>query len=289
MTERLVREHREGIGIGGQFDEVVVCFMNTGCEHEATLEFVDRCDRHFGWGVVWLEAVIHHGERKGSTHRVVTFETASRDGEPFEEYVRKYGLPNPVSKGCSNRLKEDVLKSYLREIEWGAFGQYVNAVGIRADEADRMSAAHMAKNVIYPMITWGMTKRAVGTAMRDWPFDLGIPGDHYGNCTWCWKKSLRKHLTLMKESPEVFDFPAKLERLYADKTPGLAKADEDGITRMFRGHRTTEDLRRLAEETDFEPYRDDPFDHGAELPQLDWLDVGGGCGESCEVFADESN
>ena len=282
MTERLVREHREGHGIGGDFDEVVVCFMNTGCEHEETLRFVDRCDQHFGWNVVWLEAVVHHGERKGSTHRVVNFETASREGEPFEEYVKKYGLPNRVDPSCTRELKENAFRSFV-----GGFQSVTTAIGIRADEADRISAKAAERRVIYPMITWGMTKRAVGTAMRGWPFDLGIPGDHYGNCVWCWKKSLRKHLTLMKESPEVFDFPAKLERLYGDKTPDYAKADEDGITRMFRGHRTTEDLRRLAEETDFEPYRDDPADHGAALPQLDWLDVAGGCGESCEVFADE--
>ena len=36
--------------------DIAIIFANTGCEHENTLDFVNKCDKHFGWGVVWIEA-----------------------------------------------------------------------------------------------------------------------------------------------------------------------------------------------------------------------------------------
>ena len=37
--------------------DIAITFANTGSEHENTLKFVDQCDKHFGWNVVWVEAV----------------------------------------------------------------------------------------------------------------------------------------------------------------------------------------------------------------------------------------
>ena len=41
-----------------EYDFIFV-FANTGLEHEKTLEFVDKCDKHFGLNLVWVEAVVH--------------------------------------------------------------------------------------------------------------------------------------------------------------------------------------------------------------------------------------
>lgn len=73
MTKRLIDEFSH------KYD-FVVTFANTGMEHEKTLEFVNNCDKFFGFNTVWLEADVCHGERKGSQFKVVTFETAARGG-----------------------------------------------------------------------------------------------------------------------------------------------------------------------------------------------------------------
>ena len=80
-------------------------FANTGAENEETLVFIDRCSKFFGFPVVWLESEPIHIERKGTQHRVVDFKTASRDGEPFERVVKKYGTPNQAFPHCTRELK----------------------------------------------------------------------------------------------------------------------------------------------------------------------------------------
>lgn len=260
--------------------EIVIAFANTGCEHEKTLKFVDQCDKHFGWGVVWLEAVVNPEKGKGIRHKVMDFETASRKGEPFEQYIAKYGLPGPNHPHCSSRLKEDVLDSFRhRELGWER-NKYLTAIGIRADEADRMSAKAEEKGFIYPLVKWGYRKQDILRECASWPFDLDLKGEHYGNCVWCWKKSLRKLMTLAKEDPSVFDFPAKMERLYSQNSIG-----EDGKPRkMFRQYMSVEDIKNAAATRNFTLYYDQ---YQQELFGPDaFLDIGGGCGDSCEIGAD---
>jgi len=72
--------------------DFIVTFANTGLEDERTLDFVNNCDKYFGFNTVWLEADVKHGERKGTQFKVVTYESASRNGEPFEEVIKKYGI-----------------------------------------------------------------------------------------------------------------------------------------------------------------------------------------------------
>ena len=75
--------------------DIAIVFANTGCEHDNTLKFVDQCDKHFGWNVVWVEAVVNPEKGKGIRHKMVTFKTASRNGKPFQDYIKKEGLPGP--------------------------------------------------------------------------------------------------------------------------------------------------------------------------------------------------
>lgn len=240
--------------------EMVFGFANTGCEHEKTLWFVDRCDKEWGLGVVWLEAVTHHGERIGCTHKVVSFETASRNGEPFEDMIRKYGIPNKAYPHCTRELKANPMLSYAKSIGWET-GTFKFAVGIRADEPKRLSNI---ANRTYPLAhLFPTTKREVLEWWSKQAFDLGLP-EHQGNCRFCWKKSLRKHGLLARESPEVFQFPARMEKLY-----GIYGYNEDGKPRVFfRGNLSTENLIEACSA---------PLDN---LPDA----VGATCSESCEPF-----
>ena len=267
MLRRLIDKTRD--------TNVVVTFANTSQEDERTLEFVHKIDCEWGIGIVWLEAVVNPGRGNGTTHKVVSFDTADRSGAVFESVIAKYGIPNKGFPGaCTRELKLRAITSYLRSIGWGP-GTYDTAIGIRADEFDRMDSMASEKRFIYPLIADGITKDDVLAWWRTQPFDLGIP-EHFGNCRWCWKKSLRKHLTLVKECPEAFDFPRRMEAQYAHAGSGT------GPRTFFRNYMTVDDLFDLAQHP-FDSFRD----KNVPVQPPSALDIpGGGCGESCEIYAD---
>lgn len=264
MTQLLLREWRE------RYDKILVGFANTGQEAEQTLEFVDRCEKHFAFECAWIEAKINpdKGPGKGTRHKVTSFADAAREGEPFEAFIAKYGIPGPSHPQCSKELKVRPLASWLlREHGWKQ-GTYDEAIGIRADEAHRQRAVK-GRKLVYPLAEgeFACTKEDINRFWAAQPFRLELRG-YQGNCKWCWKKTLRKHLTIIEENPEWFDFPEAMERKYGTG---------DNPRRFFRQHRTVSDLRLLAVTTDFTAATDDKLlglDEGAE----------DGCQESCDAF-----
>jgi hypothetical protein len=273
-----------------RYDQIVVVFANTGEEWEATLEFVRNCDEQLGFGTVWVEAVQHHGERVAPTHRVVSFETASRNGAPFEDAIRKYGIPNTKFKDCTRNLKTRPIESYLRSIGW-TLGTYDLAIGIRADEIDRLSVNAAERRIVYPLVTdQHVTKKMINKWWRQQAFRLELKG-YQGNCKWCWKKSFRKHFTIISETPEAYDFPRRMEAKYGKVGPEFrhdpatrrAPISSDYRRTFFRGNMSTTGLFAAYEQRRerFVPAGDDNRRYDT------FLDVGGGCEESCEVFSDE--
>jgi hypothetical protein len=257
MTYRLLRNLPAGV-------EVIVCFANTGQEDERTLQFINKCDQAFGFNTVWIEADISPQKGDGGKVRVVSFQTASRDGTPFEKGIAKHGVPNRNFPWCSKDLKARPIHRYLRMVGWGS-GTYQTAIGIRCDEIDRMAVdAHKSKK-IYPLVKWGVDKKHILHWWKQQEFDLELP-EHYGNCLWCWKKSLKKHLTLAVERPGCFTFPATMEVLYHDAGPG----ERDRPRRFFRGNRSALDLLEMSRQ---------PFQQFVDLN----FDDSNGCSESCEV------
>ncbi len=256
------------------YDDIVAVFANTGQEHPATLDFVNYVDKAFNLNLVWVEAVVNHGVRKSCSHKVVTYETATRDGSLFEEVVRKYGLPNRAYPHCTRSLKLDPITSYVRSLGW-VKGSYVTAIGIRMDEIDRMSAHAERDGIIYPLIMYRpMRKVDINAFWRDQPERLNITG-YQGNCVWCWKKTFRKHFTLAQDDPSWYDLPKYLEQEYP-----LAGHNVDGTHRvMFRENKTTVDILAMAEEP-FTRYDDENRKYDTRL------DTDSGCGgEACEVYS----
>lgn len=254
--------------------DIKVVFANTGQEHERTLDFVHQCDREFGFGLTWVEADVDPRPGVGTAHRVVRYSTASRNGEPFEAVIRKYGIPNKKWPHCTRETKLNPIKSYLRSIGWD---DYYTAIGIRMDERRRVQET--GGRIIYPLIDWHpMDKQDVNAWWEEQSFNLDLY-PHQGNCTWCWKKSLGKHIALIGESPEIFDFPRRMEREY-----GMAGAAPEGQQRIkrvfFRGNRSTDDLFALRAELA------GPLGPLSQIP-LDF-DADAGCSESCEVFDTEA-
>ncbi len=276
-----------------RYRELVVTFANTGCEHPATLDFVRDFARHVGCPVVWLEAEVHLGERKATTHRVVSYETASRNGEPFERMIEKYGVPNTKFKHCTRTLKQHPIENYARSIGW-AKGSYHTAIGIRTDEADRVSVQARQRGLVYPFLEWYPTSKADVAAWAEaCPVRLPIKG-YEGNCVWCWKKSFRKHITLARENSSWYDFPARMERDHGghgpeflhDRTKHREPLPLDYRRVFFRGGKATIDILDMARNP---PPRWTPAADDYALEFDADLDVGGGCEESCEVYADEDN
>jgi hypothetical protein len=262
MTHLLLTKWR------GKYANMRVVFANTGQENEATLDFVRRCEQEMNFPVVWVEADPQVG-RAGTKHRVVSYETASRNGEPFEAVVKKYGVPNSKFSHCTRELKLNPITHWARSIGWSA-GSYDTAIGIRADEARRRGGDPA---YVYPLMDWlPLDKPSVNRFWSAQPFRLQLAG-YQGNCKTCWKKSNRKLLTLMDENPEQFDFFERMEREYGLVGPEFKKTTVPGYRRtFFRGNKSVQDLRVLHAQGEWETAIDDA------------LDIDSGCSESCEVF-----
>lgn len=266
MLHLLLTEFRD------RWDDMVIPFANTGLEREETLRFVRDVGEYFNAPVVWLEAVVYPDEARACGHKIVTFETASRNGEPFEAMIQKYGIPNKAYPHCTRELKLNPMKSYLASIGWQK-GSYVSAVGIRADEQDRLPKGEAETGIVYPLAHWTMIDKIdVNNFWEAQPFRLPLR-THEGNCSTCWKKSDKKLLRLMHERPELFNFFDRMEQLY-----GLAGHNEDGRPRtFFRQNRSTADLRALYEAMQGFGWQPDLFD--------DDQDADDGCTGSCEAFS----
>lgn len=262
MTHRLLRELPESV-------DARVVFANTGQEDDMTLKFVKDCEDIFGWNITWVEAVVQSEKGRGTRHKIVNFDNASRQGEPFEDVISKYGLPNQSMKHCTRELKLQPIRSLCRDWGWKR-GSYHSAVGIRADEIDRISEYAEEEKLVYPLVKWEVKKSDVLDWWRMQNFDLYVP-EHRGNCVWCWKKSFKKLVQVYRDDPAHFDFPVRMEEEHG-MTGALAKKSGKKQT-MFRGNRSAIDVIEMSN-SDHDGFNDPNYVEE--------------CGESCEVFSDSS-
>ena len=186
-------------------EDAVVCFANTGKEDEATLKFVHDCETNWGINIHWLEY-----EPKG--FRRVDFESAARNGEPFEALIlaKKY-LPNPVARFCTEELKVKTINRYLASLEIEA----ATMVGVRADEPRRVGKLRQ-RGLLIPLVDASITQADVQTFWKQQPFDLGLPFRDgvtpLGNCDLCFLKGPNQIMGLIKDNPERAVWWAKQEQ-----------------------------------------------------------------------------
>lgn len=195
-------------------EDAVVCFANTGKEDEATLKFVHDCETHWNVPIVWLEW--QDADEPKNRFKVVSYETASRNGEPFEAVVKKKGyLPNPVTRFCTVEMKIRTIANYLFSIGFcktKSEGENISWVGIRADEPRR--SAKISRDRI-PLVASGVGKSEVGKFWENQSFDLGLPNfngvSYHGNCDLCFLKGESQTRSLIAEKPERALWWAKME------------------------------------------------------------------------------
>lgn len=222
--------------------DVVGVFANTGKEEEATLQFVHDMETHWGVPIAWVEFK-QHDEPEHRWH-VVSFETASRNGEPFEAVIRqKNYLPNPVTRFCTIEMKIRTIARYLRSVGFeGTMSDLENSsvIGIRADEPRRV--AKIKDRSRMPLVTAGVDATQVGNFWRANDFDLGLPNiggrTMHGNCDLCFLKPAAQVFSLITEKPARAVWWAKMEALalaLASKPSGAVfRSDRPSYAEMAR-------------------------------------------------------
>ena len=191
---------------GGLPGEAIVCFANTGKEDEATLRFVRDCGVNWGVPITWLEFVSRSGAEK---HRIVDFETASRNGEPFEQLIReKKFTPNAVMRFCTEELKVKPMKAFT------GMEDDETMVGIRADEQHRIGKMR-ARGLMIPLVDAGIRKADVRSFWKASQFDLDLEErggvTQLGNCDLCFLKPAGQIFGLIQDNPDRAIWWAKQE------------------------------------------------------------------------------
>lgn len=222
---------------------ILVVFANTGVEDNKTLDFLKACQEHFSIPIKWIEARVYHGKRKSCGYYEVDYETATRNTDwkernntPFEEVIKKYGLPNHSRLHCTRELKMNPIKAYAKDVFKGE--KYTLALGIRVDEIDRINPKRKELGIIYPLAQSEykpMTKKQVNFFWEMQPFRLGLKG-YEGNCITCYKKSNNKLYQIAQENPDAFEFFAKMEDKYGNVNGKVPQKiwhtilSDDGVT-----------------------------------------------------------
>lgn len=244
-----------------KYENNLFVFLNTGKEKEETLHFIDTCDKKWELNIIWLEAHVIKQKGIGTTYKVVDFKTASRNGEPFEAMLEKYPLPNNMASNCTRELKQRPIESYIRD----NFSDYnvFRIIGIRADEEHRKSNTAIKDNIIYPLCD---DLRVDQKFIREWwdvqSFDLELK-DYEGNCDLCFKKSLKKRLTIIKENPSIADWWQKMENKYSSEA--IPRFD-------LRTNKSVSEMKELAKR---------PFQKAEDLHELSKL--------QCDLFDYETD
>lgn len=182
-----------------------VVFANTGKEHDGTLEFIRTISERWAVHIAWVERIFDKPNFK-----IVSFETASRNGEPFSELIRrKKFLPNPLMRFCTSELKVRCIADYVKAqgVECATM-----AVGLRADEPRRVhrvqSDIRFGFDYECPMHKAGHTLKDVQQFWREQAFDLKLPNNDraFGNCDLCFLKGAGVIERVLREEPQRADW-----------------------------------------------------------------------------------
>jgi hypothetical protein len=179
--------------------DVVAAFANTGREMPATLAFVGELSRRWSVPIAWVE--YRQAAAVRDRWQVVTEETASRKGEPFDAVIdsRSY-LPNPIARFCTVEMKIKPIEFLARSL---GFDEWANVIGLRADEPRRV-ARHRERNpeALFPLHAAGITRTEVMAFWASQPFDLGLrPWE--SNCDLCFLKGANYIDRILRDHPET--------------------------------------------------------------------------------------
>ena len=205
-------------------DEAKVIFCNTGKEHEATLDFVKEIEKQWNVPIVWLEY-----DRNEAKFNVVSYETASRNGEPFAKLIESRSfLPNSVMRFCTTELKIHPITRYMASIGHEEFQTFA---GIRADEPRRV--VKLRETLHAPLALAGVTQIDVQAFWKANSFDLGLEFRDkvtaLGNCDLCFMKGGYQLMSIIQKEPKRAVWWAEQEK----KIGGRFSKDRPDYTQMM--------------------------------------------------------
>lgn len=212
---------RQVLDSNDDLGDLIVTFANTGKEHPATLDFVQECSERWGVPIVWLE---YRDDERGFA--IVNYETASRDGQPFEDLIRKRSyLPNPVTRFCTIDLKIRIIHKYIRSLGLSTEDEPVDMMtGIRADEPRRVAKIRHRKStseskhatMVMPLADAGVGVQDITKFWKEQPFDLVLPTINgrtlEGNCDLCFLKGAKQVYSIIASDRQKAEWWARMER-----------------------------------------------------------------------------
>lgn len=200
--------------------EIKFLFQNTGRERPETYDFVRDLADNFNIDIIWLEYQCKDGERPRV--EVVNYETANREGLPFEQLITKRNfIPNKSMRFCTQELKILTAKRYIRSL---GIKKWYNFIGFRADEPhrlekikDRYEGKTIQEHVKAPLAELGVTIAEVRDFWKKQNFDLNLPmlpnGKTIGgNCMGCFWHSEYQNAQLCKTHPKEVDWLVAQEK-----------------------------------------------------------------------------
>jgi 3'-phosphoadenosine 5'-phosphosulfate sulfotransferase (PAPS reductase)/FAD synthetase len=200
--------------------DVIALFANTGKEREETLRFVNDCSIQWSVPIAWLEYRVSPGGTGigVESFEVVSFETASRNGEPFQQAIEHRGyLPNPRQRFCTELLKLRTMRRYCESLGWS---EWTRVVGMRADEPRRVAKltakGHEKGDAVCPLYDMRVTEGNVDAWWKKQPFDLWIR-QYEGNCDVCFLKHKSKRERIAHDRPQLFDWWVEREQWAAEQ------------------------------------------------------------------------
>tara|TARA_X000001382_G_scaffold52194_2_gene35559 strand:- start:9507 stop:10349 length:843 start_codon:yes stop_codon:yes gene_type:complete len=222
-------------------DDIYVTFANTGKEMPETLDFVQACSEHWDVKVHWLELEMAD-ERPVYRTKEVTYETASRDGKPFEALIgRRSYLPNPVARFCTAELKIRRMKDFMWKMQ--GYKHWDNVLGLRYDEPRRVSSSRNASDRerwgnLMPMYD---AKHTVKDVLEFWQkanFDLTLPSIDgqtlAGNCDLCFLKGRKTLTKLIKERPDLTTWWIAQENRIGEGTGATFRSDRPPYVELLK-------------------------------------------------------
>ena len=228
-------------------DDIYVTFANTGKEAPETLDFVHEIEQKWDVKIYWLE--LYFGEERPVYRtKIVDYETASRNGEPFEALLdRRQYLPNPVTRFCTSELKIKVMSRFMRKLQ--GYKNWYNVIGLRYDEPRRVASAlkqYEAWTNITPMNDAKHTVEDVSEFWRKQNFDLKLTNANgktpAGNCDLCFLKGMDTTISILKERPEMADWWIKQEQKFGDHQGATFRKDRPNYIKLVEISKTQQDL-----------------------------------------------
>ena len=149
-------------------DRCEAVFANTGRERPETLDFIAAMGEQWGVPITWLEFAYVPDGRPKTRAVVVSRESASLAGEPFDAMLQSVSfMPSVTQRICTSELKVLTIDRYLWNTRTLTKRQTRKLIGFRHDEPARWKPAiYQECEIAYLMVDAGVTAADVAEFWR---------------------------------------------------------------------------------------------------------------------------